>query len=236
MTETTRDQVFISYSRKDARWLKKLRDTLSPLLRKGALTIWDDTQIAPGQLWRNEIQQALARAKVAVLLVSPDFLASKFIVDEELPHFLQAAEKEGLTILWVPLRPGLYEESEVWPYQAAHDPKQPLSTLSPAQQETALTEIARKIKAAAGAPLRPDSTIQTEGKSPAAPLQVSPANAPENAQHLKKLIATKRRRLQELEQQAAYKGQDTPAHIRMEIDDLQQEIADLERRLSNAGQ
>ena len=136
-----RNQVFICYSHVDREWLYRLQTILTPLQRLG-LDVWEDTRIKPGQMWQNEIQQALVRAKVAILLVSPDFLASEFIAHVELPPLLNAAEKAGLTILWVPVRYSLYEFTDIARYQAAYDPKQPLSTLTPAQQDEALVKIA----------------------------------------------------------------------------------------------
>src|SRR5436309_660958 len=45
--------------------------------------------------------------------------------------------------------------------------------------------------------------------------------------HTEQLIATKIRRLQEIEKQQAYQGAQTPAAIVMELEDLRREIADL---------
>jgi len=149
MPSPKRDQVFISYSHKDKVWLEKLQTMLKPLIRSNKISLWDDTQIKPGAKWKNEITQALAAAKVAVLMVSDNFLASDFIAEQELPPLLNAAKQEGLTIIWVYLSACLYEESEIGDYQAAHDTAEPLDTLPPGAQNQLLRTICQAIKAAA---------------------------------------------------------------------------------------
>ena len=71
-----REKVFVSYSHKDRHWLERLRVALAPVLRGEETDIWDDTRIAPGANWAEEIRAATERARVAVLLVRADFLAS----------------------------------------------------------------------------------------------------------------------------------------------------------------
>jgi hypothetical protein len=141
-----RQGVFVSYSHRDKMWLDRLRMLLKPAL--GSETIWDDTMIAPGTMWATEIEQAIARVRVAVLLVTPAFLSSDFIMSDELPRIIQRETKEGLTILWVAVEPALYAHSPLFAYQAANDPHHPLSTLPPEKRDVALVDIAEKIIAA----------------------------------------------------------------------------------------
>ncbi len=145
----TRNKVFISYSHKDQKWFDDLKIHLEPLIREQNLKVWDDTQIEPGAVWRDEIQAALATAKVAVLLVSPNFLASSFISQNELPPLLEAAKAEGVKILWIPLRASNYKVTPIEQYQATHASDRPLNNIAAGRRDQAWVDICEIIKAAA---------------------------------------------------------------------------------------
>jgi TIR domain len=151
MPQSTRDEIFISYSHKDRKWFEYLQTMLKPLVREQSISVWNDTKTRGGAKWRMEIKGTLATAKVAVLLVSPHFLVTDFMADHELSPILAAAEKQGLVILWVYVTSCLYDETEIGGYQAAHDISKPLDRLTPAEQSSVLADICRKIKAAINA-------------------------------------------------------------------------------------
>jgi hypothetical protein len=119
---------------------------LKPLERTDVVDCWNDTRIAPGSNWQEEIRQALASTKVAVLLISADFLASDYIADHELPPLLEAAERGGAVILPVILSPCLFQETpELSRFQAVNDPARPLVDLPPGEQEQVFLKVARTI-------------------------------------------------------------------------------------------
>ncbi|MFN7679029.1 MAG: TIR domain-containing protein, partial [Cyanobacteriota bacterium] len=157
-----RDQVFISYARVDRVWVDRLQRMMKPLLRAGGQTVrlWDDSQIPPGAQWRAAIETALAGAKVALLLVSDAFLASEFVMNEEVPKLLAAAEAEGLRVLWVSLSPCFVEETEIHRYQAVLRPDRHLEAMAEVEWKEALRTIGLAIREALREPLPDDGPPQ----------------------------------------------------------------------------
>lgn len=63
--------------------------------------LWRDTNILPGEDWHKEIKNALSKCGLGLLLISPEFLGSKFIAEEELRMFVGG---EGKPVIPVMLR------------------------------------------------------------------------------------------------------------------------------------
>jgi protein-tyrosine-phosphatase len=140
--EEVRKKVFVSYSHTDSEWLKRIQIHLKDLTRRGLVDLWDDTKIQSGSQWREEIRGALESAKVAVLLISADFIASDFIAEDELPPLLAAAENDGVVILPLILSPSRFEKIEsLSRFQSINPPSKPLIGLPKVEQETYLVKL-----------------------------------------------------------------------------------------------
>lgn len=140
--------IFISYSHEDEKWLVKVQKTLKSLQRYyDNVDSWSDKKINASDVWKEKIDRALGNATIAILLVSPDFMASDFITNEELQPILNKAVVEGTKILTLILRPTpLLKESGILKYQAVNDPKKPLSGMTEYEQEMVLVNLADAIK------------------------------------------------------------------------------------------
>lgn len=141
LSKLARNQIFISYSHKDQGWLEVVKATLKPYVKLDSLKVWDDTQIYPGEDWRKAISDALAKTRVALLLVSPDFMKSEFIRDEELKYFLDAAERYAVKWYWVLLRDLQGLSNPLASTQSALKPLTPLEKLTPEDLVLKLAEL-----------------------------------------------------------------------------------------------
>lgn len=145
---SARTTVFVSYSHVDSIWLERLRTHLAPLNRAGLIDLWDDTKILPGEDWRVAIENAIARARVAVLLITADFVASEFITSNELPRLLASAESDGATILPVIIGRSRIDLTPVWRFRSVNPPDRPLNGMTKASRESALVEVAHAVERA----------------------------------------------------------------------------------------
>ncbi len=98
-------KIFISYSHDDAEELEDVQRFLKPLEERGLIDAWDDTRLQAGDDWAAAIDDALAEASVAVLLITQNFVNSEFITDSEVPRILAAQDRSGLEVIPVFLRP-----------------------------------------------------------------------------------------------------------------------------------
>ena len=134
--EKNRETIFISYSHEDKDHLKRLHIHLKPLVKKRLVDIWDDTKIKTGQKWQEQIEKALSKAAIAILIISADFLASDFIVENELPPILKKAELEGTRVVPIILKPCRFSrEIHLSQFLALNPPDKPLLSMTDIEQE-----------------------------------------------------------------------------------------------------
>jgi hypothetical protein len=140
-----RTKLFVSYSHHDRSWLEQLKIHLALLIRRGLVHVWSDTRIGIGSRWKEEIETALSESDAAVLLVTPDFLASDFIWNEELPK-LVAHQKQGMQILPLIVRPCAWRIApELAALQSRPADGRPLALGNDAEIDLALTEFAYEL-------------------------------------------------------------------------------------------
>jgi Leucine-rich repeat (LRR) protein/GTPase SAR1 family protein len=142
-------KIFISYSHKDDKFLKRLFTHFEVLEHEGTkLDYWADTRLVAGMRWREEIERAMQECQIAILLVSTDFLASKFIREVEMPAILAAADARGVKVVSVVVKPCHFTRTKfLQDYQAANDPDHPLSTLKPNEREKAYMAVIDQVTA-----------------------------------------------------------------------------------------
>ncbi len=138
------DAVFVSYSHDDQEWRRKFTLMLVPLVRNRRLELWDDTHIPVGDDWRRDIDDGVRRAGVALLLVTGSYLASRFIMEEELP----ALAGHGVRLVPVLVGDCLWDQEPLLAsVQWAHDPGRDgaLAAADPREVDGRIVRACRKL-------------------------------------------------------------------------------------------
>jgi len=138
--------IFISYSHVDSPWLQRVKIHLKPIERNSLIEIWEDTRIKTGDNWKEEIEKALQRSHAAILLISADFLASDFIIENELPQIMKLAEEHGTRIFQILISPCCFEETpQLSQFQTVNPPSKTLIEMNHPDQERLLLQLAKGI-------------------------------------------------------------------------------------------
>ena len=151
-TEPTSDsenqvvEVFFSYAHEDEKLRDELAKHLKLLERQGAITAWYDREITAGTEWKGQIDEHLESAKVILLLVSADFLASDYCYDVELKRAMKRHEAREARVIPVILREVDWQGASFGKLQALPRNAEPVTNWPNLDQ--AFADIARGIRRA----------------------------------------------------------------------------------------
>ena len=152
---------FSCYAHAD--WVQKdeILKHLGSLNYRVDLIPWSDDEIQVGDDYREQIEAALAAASVAILLVSVDALASRFIKLHELPRILQRRREDGMLLIPVLVRPCAWKRID-WLEALQLENARPLSELTQPEREQRCVELAERVHLAIQRRDRPAPTRAEE--------------------------------------------------------------------------
>ena len=96
--------VFVSYSHVDEALRAELGKHLSVLERQGIISTWHDRMISAGSEWEGAITAQLDEARVILLLISSDFIQSKYCYDVEMTRALERHDRREALVVPIILR------------------------------------------------------------------------------------------------------------------------------------
>ncbi len=143
MSNSHKRSIFISYSHKDEKYKDELLKMIKPLIYKRVFDIWHDRMIDAGDNWNEEIERELRVCHVAILLVSKDFLDSRYIFEQELTILLQRRQYEDVLVVPIILEDCLWKKTQLAQIQALPRDARPVKSFK--RRDVAWTQIAEHI-------------------------------------------------------------------------------------------
>jgi TIR domain len=166
-------EVFYSYSHKDEALRNELETHLALLKRAGVITGWHDRKITAGSEWKGKISEHLNSAKVILLLISSDFLASDYCYDVETKRALWRHFRGLVRVIPVILRACDWHIAPLSKLQALPTDGTPITSWS--NKDEAFTNVAKGIREAIREITSPTPAGKSPSKSkPAAPVRDTP--------------------------------------------------------------
>ncbi|MEK6787801.1 MAG: toll/interleukin-1 receptor domain-containing protein [Pseudomonadota bacterium] len=97
-----RVRFFVSYAHRNQQLAESLINKLADHFRSSKshdYSLWMDSKILAGDEWENKILEARDKCDFGLILVSPSFLGSKFICENELSHFVGSDRTPSIPVM-----------------------------------------------------------------------------------------------------------------------------------------
>lgn len=97
-------ELFILYSHNDDKWRNELEKHLKVLEKKDIISVWHDGKIVAGSEKKKEIDKHLFSAKIILLLISSDFIASDYCYSQEMEKAIERHYNNETIVIPIILR------------------------------------------------------------------------------------------------------------------------------------
>lgn len=136
--------VFFSYAHEDEELRVEMEKHLTILKREGIIRSWHDRDIKAGDEWKKVIDEHLETARIILLLVSADFLASDYAYEVEMKRALERHENGEARVIPVILRPVEWQGAPFSKLQALPRDARPVTSW--ANRDEAFRSVAEGIR------------------------------------------------------------------------------------------
>jgi hypothetical protein len=147
MNQLIGSRIFVSYSHRGngPKWKAALLNALHVFERQHLLDVWQDGKIRNSSYWEDDINQAIASAQLAVILLTHEALESQFILEKELPFLRKRQIEDKLPVFPVICDPCNWKNIDWLRATQAPNASNPLSQLSVAAQDQVFRKLATDI-------------------------------------------------------------------------------------------
>jgi len=179
-----RVRIFVSYAHADDMLRVELSKHLSALKHEGIVELWDDRYIGPGDDWESSIDTRLNEAEIVLLLISPDFMNSRYC-RLETERALKRRSAGETTVIPVVLRSVDWASSDLGQLQAL--PKDGKAVRTWANQDEGLLDVAKGVRKTVETLLRKPTQQEVMAAIEASEVIISTPQRPVRILHLSDL-------------------------------------------------
>ena len=120
--------------------MRQLVPSLKVLARRGYIAPWRDTDLIPGEDWDETIKEKLSKAHIILFMVSRNFLASKYITEQERPLAMKLMNENRAIVVPVLLSACGWRDEDFASLEKLPHKDDPISSFNPRDEAWFLVE------------------------------------------------------------------------------------------------